>query len=124
MATINELMEKYSKVPGDLKLRYPLLGKHSWFIPYFYLHKDKAWHGITNYSDYQGVYQGDADTWELWQEPKKKKKVAPYLMRRKDNLIVMTHTFYETDEAATHDWEDAGQTTIRRMTELEVEVEE
>jgi hypothetical protein len=129
MATIGYLVTTHSKVPGDIKLRRSDWGEGPWFAPYFLTAKDASWYGVVSWSHRASYFSDDVmsimgDKWELWQEPKKKKKIAPYLMRRNDGRIFMTSAFHETEAGAMEDWDKDHFTIIRRIQELEVEVEE
>lgn len=122
MATISELVEKYSKVPGDLRLKRVGWGATHWFAPY-YASEYGNLHGL-NEKGQSCAYSPDSSEWKLWQEPKRKRKMAPYLLRRSDGLVQLSLVFYETDIEAGKDWEGTRNLIIRRMTELEVEVDE
>jgi hypothetical protein len=125
MATIAQLME--GKKPGEIKLRLSSWPPTSFFSP-FYITVDEIWHGLMK-DGYSCWYRNIDTNWELYTEPKPKRKLAPYIVT--DGKAVWSpNTFFEDDSSvikfymASTNLKLADQVRIiRRVTELEVEVE-
>lgn len=69
-----------------------------------------------------GIYEGDFAGFYEYTEPRPKRKVAPYIVRSSEEVWV-TSKFYETDAACLGHMA-SGVKIVRRVTELEVEVED
>jgi hypothetical protein len=79
MATIGELVEKYSKVPGDIRVRASSWRPDEWFQPFFST-KGGVWLGL----DAEGIglaYTPDYGdgTWQIYEDPKPNAKVKKWL---------------------------------------------
>lgn len=91
MSTIDELVAKYSKVPGDIKIKSSDW-QESYFVPFFKDHT--AWHGL-NQNGFHFQWTTDCDFfWELYTELRKKKKLYQWAYRELDGDWYSPCTFY------------------------------
>lgn len=77
MATIRELIDAHSKVPGDIRVAQEHWASvQQWFQPFFATQSD--WHGLigNNFSQFpnRGEYPFRGSNWHLFEEPPPKVK--------------------------------------------------
>lgn len=125
MATIKYLVDQYSSVPGDIKVR-SRKGDY-WFQPFFpFEHEGKLkWRGPSSVSMDDWNMDGIED-WSLHVEEKKKVKMAQYLIHYKGTKTAYSTTaWYEheldcvREEDLDRDDFDAGTLIVTRLEERE-----
>ncbi len=118
--TIDELVMKYSKIPGDIKLQDEnLIGVH--FTPYC---RDTAhWHGL-NENNVYSAYLGNRDRWQLYTKPKKKIKLYRWLTRNTVNRGYDDTVYCRDREEANRRVNNVNIEILHRLDETMIEVDE
>lgn len=96
MATIDELVAKYSNVPGDIKIRnFEFKWDHDqFFVPYF-KNKSCNWLGLSEVGD-SICFAEHKEGWQLYTEPKKKIKLYKWAVKHTDGEWGELNLFYES----------------------------
>jgi hypothetical protein len=121
MPTISELVDKHSKVPGDIRVHDPEC-EDDW-QPYRPFMKDRQedWHCL----DVDGSHQemnAESDCWQLYTEPKPKVMRAQYLVYRcGDERPFTTNHWYYDDADLKDDYDSSGLQSYQRLQEREFE---
>jgi hypothetical protein len=98
MASIKELVEKHSKVPGDIKIAHEVMPIR--FRPFFLSSISGYWFGRAD--DGGAVQHNGNDTqWKLYTEPKPKVKRAQYLVKYESSSVpFISDCLWESEEEA------------------------
>lgn len=88
MATINELVAEYSRIPGDIKITVSNYRSDFYFIPFYNV--GDIWYGINDMGG--SIYWDSEISWKLYTEPRKKIKLYKWLVRN-----TLQHYYQETE---------------------------
>jgi hypothetical protein len=127
MPNLKELLKDY--ITGEKKLPVKITNK-SWGKDYnevIFIGKELIFVRANELNEFirrlDSAYQHDNETYEFYEEPKKKIKLAPYYRRSTNyNSWYLTGTLFETDADFIKEY--PSHKLFKRCTALEIEVDE
>lgn len=118
MPTIKELVDKHSKVPGDIRITHPEFIRFDWLKPFFVA--KGTWYGTDREDKLASLHDDNDEGYELYEEPKPKVKRAQYMFYpHSEQPPWLTSSFFkDTEEAYQH---VPGKGILVRLDETELE---
>lgn len=122
MPTIKELVDKHSKVPGDIRVIHPDFNTGVWLRPYFHCELNKCWYGRNEVGNAMVVCDSLSPNFQLYEEPKPKVKRAQYLIVEGEGRYHNPYTtadWYKDEDDARLGTSVFGHGQFIRLTETE-----